>query len=330
MNKLRQRLGKRLRALSIGATVMLVVGLTTVLGGGTAVALWSIDSASIIASARADTLRALDKPVATATTATQISLQAGDGVKSDTLSPRYSLERSVTSDFSNPVAVGTADSSTFTDNGHLAAVATSSTFTKIVMGTDAGCGITAGKVMCWGNNTSGQLGQGTLEGNSGTPLQVKSHADDVQSDLPADVAILDIAAGLRTFCVTTSTQDVYCWGRNESGAATGNSTDMKPFPTKVAATPRGNVSSITVGNSSACAPFDGFGAYCWGSNSVGQLGAGIAVSAGPFAPRKVLSAAAGSDIPAGTTLQMIRAGNDMGCVITSGVAYCWGVTSIAV
>ncbi len=65
------------------------------------------------------------------------------------------------------------------------------------------------KVYCWGNNSDGELGQGTTTGSSATPLQV---------GLPAD--IIDIAVSYGTACAVSSTQGVYCWGINWTATPT--------------------------------------------------------------------------------------------------------------
>lgn len=57
-----------------------------------------------------------------------------------------------------------------------------------------------GKVYCWGDNTKGQLGDGTTTAAS-TPVEVRG--------LPP---ALEVDAGDKTTCALTENGDVYCWG----------------------------------------------------------------------------------------------------------------------
>jgi alpha-tubulin suppressor-like RCC1 family protein len=78
----------------------------------------------------------------------------------------------------------------------------------------AGGGDTAGApagggdpaLLCWGNNSSGQLGLGTLGGIAGTPAQVGARRYWFQ-----------VSAGADHTCAIHGDRSLWCWGSNEDG-----------------------------------------------------------------------------------------------------------------
>jgi predicted extracellular nuclease/alpha-tubulin suppressor-like RCC1 family protein len=90
--------------------------------------------------------------------------------------------------------------------------------------------------------------------------------------------------------------------------------DDVPGPTLIPAT-------IAAGSRFACG-LDAAGlAYCWGSDSNGQLGNGADVSANMVSPYPVDM----TTLPTGTRFEAIVAGGSMACALTEdGLAYCWG------
>jgi hypothetical protein len=63
---------------------------------------------------------------------------------------------------------------------------------------------TNGSLWCWGQNSSGQLGNGTVGGNAPYPAQVTSLFNTVTS----------VSAGGNTTCATTNDGSAWCWGSN--------------------------------------------------------------------------------------------------------------------
>lgn len=63
----------------------------------------------------------------------------------------------------------------------------------------------SGKLYCWGNNHSGQLGDGTTI----------SHTISIQVPLTRSVQAVDISG--RHMCALLTDSAVYCWGENSSG-----------------------------------------------------------------------------------------------------------------
>lgn len=88
-------------------------------------------------------------------------------------------------------------------------VTTSASFVELAAGFGHTCGRTSGgEVWCWGQNGSGQIGDGE-------PLVV-SDQRLVPSQADVTGAVM-IAAGASHTCAHTSSGVTYCWGRNEYG-----------------------------------------------------------------------------------------------------------------
>jgi len=122
-----------------------------------------------------------------------------------------------------------------------------------------------GRIMCWGDNIKGQLGNGTWEGGS-TPVAV---------DLEA--AATTVSSGDEHTCVLIDSGEVTCWGAGGSGQL-GNGTDSdSSVPASVTGITElsSGVTEISCGSSYSCALFEDGTVQCWGSNDAGQLGNGI-------------------------------------------------------
>jgi alpha-tubulin suppressor-like RCC1 family protein len=163
------------------------------------------------------------------------------------------------------------------------------------------CALSAdGGVRCWGNNTSGQLGDGSTAARATPP------ATPVLSGVKA------IAVGWRHTCALTTAGGVRCWGANDTGQlGDGTMTDRLQPPSADVLT---GVKAITAGNGHTCALMTAGGARCWGDNGTGQLGDGTTVSRSAPPPADV-----GGDFAA------LSAGDTHTCgLTTAGGVRCWG------
>ncbi len=158
------------------------------------------------------------------------------------------------------------------------AVAGGLTFTRLALGQFHSCGLTPGGAMyCWGdNNYRGQLGDGT-QVNRSTPTAVTG-----------GLTFTGIAAGGLNSCGITAAGVLYCWGAPNSGVVgSGAPTWASPTPRIVSGGPA--LAAVSLGGSW---DFWGFGCglttagapVCWGSNTHGQLGDGLAL---PWTPTAV-------------------------------------------
>ena len=121
-----------------------------------------------------------------------------------------------------------------------------------------------GTVGCWGQNTYGQLGDGTTDDRS-TPSTVI---------LAGQRAPLQISSGDELTCLLFDDASIQCWGRNDQGQlGTGNTIDSTA-PQSLDIPAHLSAYSISVGERHACALFHDGVPRCWGYNGYGNLGIG--------------------------------------------------------
>jgi alpha-tubulin suppressor-like RCC1 family protein len=165
------------------------------------------------------------------------------------------------------------------------------------------CALTsAGGLKCWGDNSVGQLGDGTITDRR-TPVDVRGLTRGV----------VRVNAGVNHTCAGISTGRVKCWGSNLFGQL-GDGTAVDRL-TPVFVKFLGGVRVVVAGLSHTCALVSPGGVRCWGRNNFGQLGDGTTADRS--------SAAFVVGLTSG--VRSIAAGKDHTCaVMNSGTAKCWG------
>ena len=196
------------------------------------------------------------------------------------------------------------------------------TLTQISVGGLFACALAStGAVYCWGNDTSGQLGNNSTT-NSGVPLAVST------AGVLSGAVITQVAAGQFSTCGLAATGLSYCWGDDTSGQL-GNNTDSTQSTVPVAVVSSGVLATtflteVAVGQYSACGMDITGLAYCWGSGSSGQLGNNST------AEKDVPVAVTTSGALSGNVLAQISVGTNFACGLDiTGTGYCWGTTSTA-
>jgi alpha-tubulin suppressor-like RCC1 family protein len=161
--------------------------------------------------------------------------------------------------------------------------------------------LTGGNVKCWGNNSAGQLGDGTTS-SSLVPVNVLSVTNAIA-----------ISLGVDHTCALTSVGGVKCWGSNSDGELGDGTWTNQSSPVDVNGLASG-VAKIAVGAYHSCALLNNGEARCWGWNASGQVGNNTTNSIG--IPVNVLGLSGG---------QMIDAGGDHTCsLLNNGTIKCWG------
>lgn len=208
------------------------------------------------------------------------------------------------------------------------------------------------RAVCWGANKEGQLGD-MADNDASVPVETFGV-----------IRYTSIATGDAHSCGSTDKGKVFCWGANSKGQL-GNASATPshvPFPARF--NRHVVVISMTAGINHTCALTSENEVFCWGENSVGQIGNGKSggrqlsptslkdavgfesITAGGNATcalradksvscwgaaSGMLAGATGegSKVPApalaGTTFKSITLGLGRGCgVQVDGVAVCWG------
>lgn len=168
------------------------------------------------------------------------------------------------------------------------------------------CGLTsAGTAYCWGDNTMGQLGTGTI----------------AAAPSPAPVAVSGgltfkaLFRGVASTCGVSTTDQLYCWGwMSQSRLGDGTVGDVKPQPT-LASVGGLAFTDVALAMDGTCGLTASGGVHCWNNVYFGMLGENVPARSAPIS----------TPIP-GLTATRVFAGDRTFCAIeTGGGVKCWGV-----
>lgn len=169
------------------------------------------------------------------------------------------------------------------------------------------CGMTSiSSALCWGRDTFGQVGSGTPGGGGSAPKVVAG-----------EISWSDIFVGRIHTCGVSTSGAGYCWGSNFAGEI-GNTSVALGTSSLIPVPVEGSLlfTTIAAGWRHACGIITDGSVYCWGENTVGQLGRGDADSIFHRTPAPV----AGTD----RFVQLSLGGRHTCGVTTDGRALCWG------
>jgi alpha-tubulin suppressor-like RCC1 family protein len=177
-------------------------------------------------------------------------------------------------------------------------------FAAYAIGSDA-------KLYAWGDNSSGELGDGsTTPASSETPVVV---------DLPSGVTPVAISAGQGSAYAIGSDGNLYAWGDGGLGKLGDGSTDNTDTPVVVSFPAGVTATAVAAGYESAYAIGSDGNLYAWGDDYYGELGDGTMTNSDT--PVVVT-------LPAGVRPVTIAGGGGVGYAIGSdGNLYSWGLNA---
>lgn len=178
----------------------------------------------------------------------------------------------------------------------------SAAVTSLSTGESHACSVVDLKAKCWGNGSSGQLGNNSTAGSVSPvePYARAAWAETIRECHGVNIlgncigsgwkervvnhpntplykaSVTKISAGYNHTCALASAR-VYCWGNNDNGQLGNNSTADSAVPVKVSDTAPSALSNkevidISAGYYFTCALSSDGSVACWGRNSTGQLG----------------------------------------------------------
>jgi alpha-tubulin suppressor-like RCC1 family protein len=189
------------------------------------------------------------------------------------------------------------------------------------------CAITEDGVLCWGDASSGQLGDAASAGTTATCSDGLSRSacalEPVRVSLPDDAIALSL--GARHACALLAGGAVECWGGNQAGQLGVPGIVASAAPVHVAGL--GPAVSISAGALFTCAVTENGAVSCWGDDRYGAVGDGETrdaricevggeVSSCVDTPRRVSGIDDASSVAAGATHACALHGD--------GAVSCWG------
>ena len=223
----------------------------------------------------------------------------------------------------------------------------------LTAGDEHSCAVrNGGTVWCWGDNSSGQLGNGT-SGDCGEPAPVQvtgltniagvtalrlhtcawkldgtawcwgsngfgGLGDGTKKSTTEPVQVQGLAnpaalaAGSGFSCALEDSGSVWCWGRNDHGQLGNGSQTDESAPVQAAGLV--DIVHVTAGSSHTCALKSDDSVWCWGKNSASQLGNGS--QADELTPVQVVDLA---------NVVGLAAGWSHTCAVKGdGTLWCWG------
>jgi len=176
-------------------------------------------------------------------------------------------------------------------------------FVQIAAGAAHTCALAAGGALyCWGDNGSGQLGNGSAGGSAGAPTLIAAAGP-----------FAAVTAGSAHTCALTTGGAAWCWGANASGQL-GLGAIATQSERPAAVTGGLTFTTLVAGEAHTCGLTTDGAAYCWGAGRAGQLGNGQ--SADSPRPALVVGGQVFRSLALGTAHTCARAGD--------GATWCWG------
>lgn len=189
-----------------------------------------------------------------------------------------------------------------------------------------------GTAWCWGEDQSGELGDGTTGNGDGLRLK----AVQVKQGATGMTDVSSVAVGAEHACAVKRNGSAWCWGSDGSGelgdGTTGDpSTHLRLSPVKArsATEPLANLTAGSAGGNGggnfSCVRRSDATAWCWGADSAGELGDGTTGDVGHVRLTAVEVRHSGV---AFANVKQVSAGSQHTCAVrTNGTLWCWGANA---
>ena len=178
--------------------------------------------------------------------------------------------------------------------------------TALALGTTHSCAILDdNSLVCWGDNTYGQIGDGTTQ-EKNTPVAV---------NLGDGRFAKAIAAGQNHTCAILDDDSLKCWGDNQYGQLGDKSLVNRHTPTLIDLGEERSAKKIHTRTEHTCTILDNDSLVCWGKNDDGQLGNGNTSNTPIPTPVDFGSA----------KVQQVAVGGSFSCALVGNYSLmCWG------
>jgi alpha-tubulin suppressor-like RCC1 family protein len=171
-------------------------------------------------------------------------------------------------------------------------------FSAISAGANHTCGVTTtGAAYCWGQNTYGALGDGSLTNRAAPAAVGGGHV------------FRGVAAGADYSCGVTTGNQAYCWGKNSVGNLGIGVADTNRYATPSLVAGALSFSAVSIRGVYTCGLTTDGRLYCWGRELNQQT---FATEPTPLA----------GDL---TFTSLGSGGNSGSCALSNGTAYCWNL-----
>ena len=208
-----------------------------------------------------------------------------------------------------------------------------------------------GRVKCWGDNSSGQLGLGNTDsrGDGVNAMGQSEMGDNLPPvELGSGRTVVEVVAGTDHTCARLDNGQVKCWGANGTGQLGLGDINRRGdglnamFETEMGDNlPPVNLGNgrtaveLVAGGSHTCARLDNGAVKCWGRNNSGELGLGDPDNRGELGGTDPNNPAyeMGDNLPpvelgSGRTAVELVAGGGHTCArLDNGRVKCWGSNS---
>jgi alpha-tubulin suppressor-like RCC1 family protein len=165
------------------------------------------------------------------------------------------------------------------------------------------CAIVNGVVECLGDNTYGEIGQGTTISSYGSATPVSSLN-----------AMKQVAIGFGHACAVRNDGAAFCWGYNAYGQLGIGSFANQSTP--VAVSSLSNIQQMALSLYATCARRGDGTVWCWGYDADGEVGDGTGNKTGITLPVQVQGLPPSASIVAGQ--------QDICSIGTDSTINCWG------